>query len=93
MWKSRVGELQDIWQRFRRADFDSGRSMFHPEFDVEAHLEHFVRGQLSRDDLWASIKSAQQFAPPWHQDQSQDRGHRRGGVETDFSYVLLSVLT
>jgi hypothetical protein len=89
MWKSRVGELQDIWQRFRRADFDSGRSMFHPDFDIEAHLEHFVRGQLSRDDLWASIKSAQQFAPPWHKDQ----GHGRGDIATDFSYVLLSVLT
>jgi hypothetical protein len=91
MWKSRTSELQDIWQRFRRADYDSSRSMFHPDFDIEAHLEHFVRGQLSRDDLWASIKSAQQFAPPWHQDEDYRRDHR--GTGTDFSYVLLRVLT
>jgi hypothetical protein len=90
-WKSRVGDLQDIWQRFRRADFDSGRSMFHPDFDIETHIEQFVRGQLSRDDLWASIKSAQQFAPPWH-DEDDYRGGNRS-VGTDFSYVLLRVLT
>lgn len=90
MWKDRTSDLQDIWQRFRRADFDSGRSMFHPDFNVEAHLEQFVRGQLSRDDLWASIKSAQQFAPPWHQDDGYGRGPH---IETDFSYVLLRVLT
>jgi hypothetical protein len=88
MWKGRAAELQDIWQRFRRADYDSGRSMFHPDFDIEAHLEHFVRGQLSRDDLWASIKSAQQFAPPWHQEPR----YGRRGAEPDFSYVLLHVL-
>ena len=91
MWKGRTSELQDIWQRFRRADYDSSRSMFHPDFDIEAHLEHFIRGQLSRDDLWSSIKSAQQFAPPWYQDQ--DYGHGNRGVGTDFSYVLLRVLT
>jgi hypothetical protein len=92
-WKSRAAELQDIWQRFRRADFDSGRSMFHPDFDVEAHLEQFVRGQLSRDALWASIKSAQQFAPTWHQDSDYEHDRGRGANETDFSYVLLRVLT
>lgn len=89
MWKSRAAELQDVWQRFRRADYDSGRSSFHPDFDIESHLEHFVRGQISRDDLWASIKSAQQFAPPWHQEYPPQRG---GSFEPDFSYVLLHVL-
>lgn len=89
-WKRRTAELQELWQRFRRADYDSGRSMFHPDFEIEVHLENFVRGQLSRDDLWSAIRSAQQFAPPWHEDPGQGRGR---AVETDFSYVLLRVLT
>ncbi len=89
-WKRRSAELQDIWQRFRRADYDSGRSMFHPDFEIEGYLENFVRGRLSRDDLWSAIRSAQQFAPPWHEDPGQGRGR---GIETDFSYVLLRVLT
>jgi chromosome segregation ATPase len=88
--KSRLLQLQDIWQRFRRADFDSGRSFFHPNFDIEGSLEQFARGQMSRDDLWASIKSAQQFAPPWYEDKGQHRGR---GYEGDFSQVLLRVLT
>jgi hypothetical protein len=91
-WKRRATELQDIWQRFRRADYDSGRSVFHPDFQIEGYLENFVRGQLSRDDLWSAIRSAQQFAPPWYEDQNQG-GNRGRGVETDFSYVLLRVLT
>ncbi|MDZ4656539.1 MAG: hypothetical protein SH868_03055 [Bythopirellula sp.] len=90
IWKARAVGIQDIWQRFRRADYDSGRSMFHPDFEIEGYLENFVRGQLSRDDLWSAIRSAQQFAPPWHEDPGQGRGR---GIETDFSYVLLRVLT
>jgi hypothetical protein len=90
VWKSRSAQLHDIWQRFRRADFDSGRSFFHPNFDIEGSLEQFARGQMSRDDLWASIKSAQQFAPPWYEDKGQHRGR---GSEGDFSQVLLRVLT
>jgi hypothetical protein len=90
VWKSRSAQLHDVWQRFRRADFDSGRSFFHPNFDIEGSLEQFARGQMSRDDLWASIKSAQQFAPPWYEDKGQHRGR---GYEGDFSQVLLRVLT
>ncbi len=89
-WKRRAAELQDIWQRFRRKDFDSGRSMFRPDFEIEGHLESFIRGQLGRDDLWSAIRSAQQFAPPWHEDSGH--GHGRG-IEIDFSHVLLRVLT
>jgi hypothetical protein len=89
-WKHRATELQDVWQRFRRADFDSGRSYFHPEFEIEEYLENFVRGKLSREDLWSAIRSAQQFAPPWHEEPPQGRGR---GMDSDFSYVLLRVLT
>jgi hypothetical protein len=88
VWKKRGAELQDIWQRFRRADFDSGRSYFHPDFEIETHLEQFARGQLSHGDLWLAIKSAQRFAPPWYNDDQP----RERGFEPDFSYVLLHVL-
>jgi hypothetical protein len=91
IWKRRVYELQDIWLRFRRADYDSARSMFHPDFEIEGIVESFVRGQMSRDDLWSAIRSAQQFAPPWYDDQN--RPHERQPAGNDFSYVLLRVLT
>ena len=97
-WKTRATQLQDIWLRFRRADFDAGRSLFHPDFNIEGHLERFVRGQISPDDLWSAIRGAQEFAPPWYQDSDhgdsdQRQGRGRGGIEKDLSHVLLRVLT
>lgn len=88
IWKKRGAEIHDIWQRFRRADFDSGRSFFHPEFEIEVYLQQFSEGKLSHGELWSMIKAAQQFAPPWYENDRP--GGRR--YEPDFSYVLLHVL-
>lgn len=90
-WKRRAVELQDLWQRFRRADYDSGRSMFHPGLEIEQLLEGYIRGQVSREDLWSAIRSAQRFAAPWYEDTPPPTRDR--GFDSDFSYVLLRVLT
>ena len=88
--KDRASGLQEIWNHFHQADFDSQRSLFPENFPIESHLEQYVRGELGLNDLWSTIKNAQQFAPPWYEDPGRDM---RKVFDSDFSYVLLRVLT
>jgi hypothetical protein len=86
----REGELQQVVARFRRAEYDSARSVFPVTFDVQTQLERFLAGELSSAQLWSAIETNQHFLPTWYDDP------RRRGVPSvfdgDLSYVLLKVL-
>ncbi len=87
----RAEGLQDLMHRFRRADFDSRRSFFSDNFDVERQLSSYVRGELSREELWSSIQNYQEF----HQTRYEQRGWEVGGGSwgsDDLSGVLGRVL-
>jgi hypothetical protein len=89
-FKERAGGLQELWNHFRRAEFDSQRSLFRGDFPVEEYLERFVQGHASWNEVWSAISSAQQFAPPWY---DEPPGDLRRAADSDFSYVLMRVLT
>lgn len=77
-WDERASGLHDVMQRFRRADFDSRRSVFDVEFDVERQLSGYLRGDVGREELWSTLRHYQQFHRPrhdqrgWHIDDSWD---------------------
>jgi len=84
-WDQRSAGLQDVMQRFRSADFDSRRSFFTEDFDVERHLGDYLRGKLGREQLWSTLRRYQQFRQTryqqrgWDSDDSWDGGDL-GGV-------------
>ncbi|QDT00668.1 coiled-coil domain-containing protein [Adhaeretor mobilis] len=89
-WDDKLSGLHQIQQRFREAEFDSRRSMFHPRFEMADLVEDYLEGDLGTEGLWSAIRKNQEFAPQWHE--------QRGGGFDDFlnsemSYVLFRVLT
>lgn len=90
LWKQRLTDLQGILQQFQRAEFDSGRSLFHADFRVDQHLDRYLCGELSAGELWEAIREAQKFAPPWYEDADRGVGNV---LDSEFSYVLMRVLT
>ncbi|NOZ40754.1 MAG: hypothetical protein GXP24_11085, partial [Planctomycetes bacterium] len=60
-WDERSQGLQDVVQRFRRADFDSRRSFFSDDFDVERLLSDYLRGETGREEMWSVLRRYQQF--------------------------------
>ncbi len=60
-WDDRATGLQEVMNRFRRADFDSRRSLFSDEFDVERHLGGYLRGDVGREELWSAMRRHQYF--------------------------------
>ena len=88
-WREKSADLQNILQKFHREDYDSRRSLFQSDFPIESYLEEFIRGRMSREDLWSAIRSSQEFAPPWYDEPNMGRTR---SYEGDFSYVLMRVL-
>jgi hypothetical protein len=66
--------LEELVARFRRADYDAGRSEFElGHFDPM--LDEVRRGALPAEDLWRTLQSAHRFQPPpfrHHQQRSHD---------------------
>jgi len=90
-WKQRYSGLQDVLQRFRRADYDSRRSTFSDDLDVDRLVGDYLRGETGREEMWSLIRRHQQF--------QQSRYEQPGwGVDTtwggggDLSHVLGRVL-
>ncbi|MGI9430391.1 MAG: hypothetical protein ACR2NM_17145 [Bythopirellula sp.] len=78
-WEDRAEGLQDVLNRFRRAGFDSRRSMFSEDFHVERQIGGFLHGDLGREQLWSELRRYQDFYQPrrnehrgWHIDDSWD---------------------
>lgn len=66
--------LDELVTRFRRADYDAGRSEFHLDH-LEALLPEARSGALPAEDLWGVLRGSQRFAPPpirHHQQRSTD---------------------
>jgi hypothetical protein len=94
-WEERFEGLQEVTQRFRKADFDSRRSIFSDEFDVDRLLGDYMRGETSREEMWSLLRRQQHFQqmryeqPGWSVDTTWGRGGWGGG---DLSHVLGRVL-
>lgn len=77
-WDERAEGLQDLIHRFRRSDYDSRRSIFSAEFDVERYLGSYLRGEIGREELWSAVRRYQHFEhgqfeqPGWGVDDSWD---------------------
>ena len=95
-WDERSEGLQDITHRFRRADFDSRRSVFSDEFDMDRLLGDYMRGETNREEMWSILRRYQQFQqmrydqPGWSVDTTW--GHGGWGRGGDLSGVLGRVL-
>ena len=95
-WEERLGGLQFVLQQFRHAEFDSRRSVFAAELNVEGLVQQVLDGQLSPSDLWAAVQRAQQFVPEWHERPGWPPPMGRGMGDVvigEVSQVLLHVLT
>jgi hypothetical protein len=88
-WDERFNGLQEILQRFRRAEFDSQRSMFSRRLDVQDLVEQYIAGRMTAQQAWTALQQSQQFAPAWHEQQGPQFG---GATAGDVSLVLLKVL-
>lgn len=86
-WDERSQGLQDVVQRFRRADFDSRRSLFDDDLDVERLVGGYLRGEIGSEKLWSMLRRFQEFqqtryempGPGWSVDDSWD-SNDLGGV-------------
>ena len=83
-WDLRSEGLHDVIKRFLRADFDSRRSIFSDDLEVERLLEDYLHGELGREELWSVLRRYQQFQRVHHDrrdwdDDSWD-GEDLGGV-------------
>lgn len=77
-WDERSSGLQDVMQRFRRADFDSSRSFFSTDFDIERHLGNYLRGELGSEELWSAMRRYQQFRATRYERQPNWTHHGNG---------------
>ncbi|MEM8945727.1 MAG: hypothetical protein AAGD11_11130 [Planctomycetota bacterium] len=68
----RMSGLHEVMQRFRRADFDSRRSVFDDDFDVERQLSGYLRGEIGREELWSAMRRYQYFHQPRYQQRGWD---------------------
>lgn len=55
--------LEDLLLRFRRADFDAGRSEFH-DLDLGPLLREARAGAVAADDVWQVLRARQRFRRP-----------------------------
>lgn len=94
-WDDKLSGLQGVLQEFRREEFDSRRSEFKSSFDAPGHVQAFLDGRLTREQLWAAFRQHQYFVPLWDEQPRSRTGS--GGIGdvlgSEMSYVLFRVLT
>ena len=84
-WEERFEGLQEVAQRFRKADFDSRRSIFSDDLDIDRLLGDYMRGETSREEMWSVLRRQQHFQqmryeqPGWSVDTTWGRGGWGGG--------------
>lgn len=89
LWDDRLSGLQQIQQRFRQAEYDSGRSMFDPRLDIDRLVGSYLNGDVGPEKMWTTIRKYQRFSPSWRQ---QNGGGLGGIIDSEMSYVLMRVL-
>ena len=85
--------LEDLVVRFRRADFDAGRSEFHG-LDLDGVLVDARRGGLPAGDLWTLLRARQSFRapPPVHHVQRSSNVLHGIGLAIQVAGVLADVV-
>ncbi|MEM8866514.1 MAG: hypothetical protein AAGF31_13295 [Planctomycetota bacterium] len=81
-------DLEDIGRRFQIAEYDSQRSVFPEHFDPRPDIEYFLKGEISKERLWDTLKREQRFLPTW----VEQRAPSRDLLDSEFSYLLVRVL-
>jgi len=84
--------LEDLLVRFRRAEYDAGRSEFEA-LDLDRLLADARTGGLPAEDLWRALRSCQRFRPPplaRHADRS-DKVLSGVGLALQVASVLANV--
>ena len=71
--------LEELLVRFRRAEFDGGRSEFH-DLDVDRLLQEARTGALPAEDLWQALRARQRFQRPAVVHHSQRTGNVLEGI-------------
>ena len=71
-WDDRASGLHEVMQRFRRADYDSRRSIFDDDFNVQRMLSDYLQGDIGREELWSAMRRYQRFHQPRHRHQDWD---------------------
>lgn len=80
-----LSELEDVRRRFKSARFDSPYSEFSGRNSVGALLTEFLRGALSRDDLWRRIeRSHRTRRRDWNNDMGGDPWRDGFGLPQDW---------
>lgn len=92
LWDAKLTGLQSVLQEFRRNEFDSQRSSFDSRFDAPGHVQAFLDGRLSAEQLWGAIRQHQRFAPLWHEQPPRNTGGIGDIFNSDMSHVLFRVL-
>ncbi len=68
----RQNGLNQIVQRFRSSNFDSSRSVFVNNFNVNAWVERYLNGELNTRSFWRQLRQNQHFEESWAQQQATD---------------------
>jgi hypothetical protein len=61
--EDRLRGLEYVVGRFQQMDYDSQRSCFENDLDLEELVEQFSRGDISRRVLWRAVSRKQRFRP------------------------------
>ncbi|MBI5391292.1 hypothetical protein HZB02_07440 [Candidatus Woesearchaeota archaeon] len=62
-WAKKVNGLQDVESKFRRNDYESSRSTFSSDFEVDNFLTGYIAGRCSIGDVLSEIDRNQEFKP------------------------------
>ena len=68
----RQGGFDEIVRRFRSSNYDSHRSVFAANFDLDSLVERFINGELNVRSAWRVIRKNQRFEESWAQRNGRD---------------------
>ena len=66
--------FDELVRRFRSSNFDSHRSVFRDDVDLEKIVERFIDDKLDVRAVWRIIRKNQRFEESWAQRQHQNAG-------------------
>jgi hypothetical protein len=80
--------LKDVESKYTSKDYDSTRSYFESDFDIDELLKAYVIGKLASDSLWSTIDNKQKFTPVerYRSSSSYDSYNSRSSYGSNSSY-------
>lgn len=73
MTKKQAG-FDELVRRFRSSNFDSYRSVFRDDLDLDQIVERYIDDKLDARAVWRIIRKNQRFEESWAQRQHQNAG-------------------